>query len=300
MAASRRALLPAAVVSAAWCAPTPAPACPPLAAALSINRRAALGAGAVHLTFDDGPHPQGTPAVLEILDSFGARATFFLVAEQVQRYPALARAIADAGHAVASHGHRHRCQLRVAPRALADDLARAADVLGAATGALAPLYRPPYGVFSAAGVALVRRRGLTPWLWSRWGRDWRADATASSITASAAQGLRDGDVVLLHDADHYSAPGCWEATVAALPRILGRAQAAGLRAAALPVGETSAQRLSQYRRSAPVAGSVGHRRPKAVGRTRCRADPAADAGGIGKGAAGAWHRGPAAGAGPKY
>ena len=74
------------------------------------------------------------------------------------------------------------------------------------------------------------------WLWSRWGRDWRADATPASVARLAGEGLRGGDVVLLHDADHYSARGCWRSTVGALPRILEAAAAAGLQPRALPAG----------------------------------------------------------------
>jgi peptidoglycan/xylan/chitin deacetylase (PgdA/CDA1 family) len=210
-----------------------APVAPPVAAALRLPRRLPPGAGAIHLTFDDGPHQQATPAVLEILRAFGARATFFLVAEQVERHPALAGEITAAGHTTAIHGHRHRCQLRLPPHVVADDLRRAVDVIGAAAGPPAALYRPPYGIFSPAGLALVRRLGLAPTLWSRWAHDWRASATPASVAHEAAHGIRDGDVLLLHDADHYSQPGCWRATVAALPRILGRAAAAGLVAAPL-------------------------------------------------------------------
>jgi len=121
----------------------------------------------------------------------------------------------------------------VAPRALADDLRRASDVIGSTTGRLAPLYRPPYGIFSAAGLGLVRRRGDTPWLWSRWGRDWRADATPGSVARQAATELDPGDVILLHVADHYSAAGCWRATAGALPLILDAIEATGLRTAGL-------------------------------------------------------------------
>jgi peptidoglycan-N-acetylglucosamine deacetylase len=217
----------------AWSAPALAPLAPTLCERLGVNRRLSAAAGTVHLTFDDGPHPHGTPAVLEALAARGATATFFLVGEQVERNPALAGEIAAAGHVVALHGHRHRCLLRVGPRALAEDLRRAGETIGAAAGALAPLYRPPYGIFSAAGLALARRRGDAPWLWSRWGRDWRGDATPASVAALAAAGLAAGDVVLLHDADHYSAPGCWRATAAALPRILDAADERHLRPAAL-------------------------------------------------------------------
>ncbi len=109
------------------------------------------GAAGVALTFDDGPHPQGTPATLAALDAAGARATFFLVGEQVRAYPALAAEIVAAGHEVAVHGDRHRNLLRLTPRALAADLDRAAATIGEATGRAPTLHRPPYGIYSHAG-----------------------------------------------------------------------------------------------------------------------------------------------------
>ena len=129
---------------------------------------------AVALTFDDGPHPEGTPAVLEALRKDGASAIFFLCGEQVERDPALAAEIAAAGHTVAVHGYRHRNALRLAPRTFVDDLVRAIATIEEAGGSRLTLYRPPYGIFSYPGIAEVKARGLAPLLWSRWGHDWRA------------------------------------------------------------------------------------------------------------------------------
>src|SRR5882757_6577854 len=134
--------------ASAWAAPALAPIVPAVARVLEVPTRCAL-AGAVAVTFDDGPHPQGTPAVLRALAVAGAHATFFLVGEQVRRDPALAAEIAAAGHAVAVHGDRHRNLLRVGPRALADDLDRAAQTIADVTGAVPVHYRPPYGILNA-------------------------------------------------------------------------------------------------------------------------------------------------------
>src|SRR5439155_8821651 len=144
--------------ASAWSLPALAPLVPPLCGALGVERRLEPARGAVALTFDDGPHPQGTPAVLEALERTGAVATFFLVGEQVERRPALAREITTAGHGIALHGHRHRNLLRVPPRALAEDLRRAGALIAEATGVAPRLYRPPYGIFSAAGLVLAERR----------------------------------------------------------------------------------------------------------------------------------------------
>jgi peptidoglycan/xylan/chitin deacetylase (PgdA/CDA1 family) len=214
--------------AAAWAAPALAPVLPAVARGLGVATRCAP-AGGVAVTFDDGPHPQGTPAVLGALAAAGAHATFFLVGEQVRRDPAVAAEIAAAGHAVAVHGDRHRNLLRVGPRALADDLDRAAATVADATGIVPVLHRPPYGIYSPYALRAVRARGWTPLLWSQWGRDWTRRATPASVAATVTRTLAEGDVLLLHDADHYSGRDCWRATAGALPRVLDAVAAAGLR-----------------------------------------------------------------------
>jgi peptidoglycan-N-acetylglucosamine deacetylase len=205
---------------------------PRLAAAYGIELRLATD-DRVALTFDDGPHPQGTPAVLAQLARHGARATFFLLGEQVARDPALARAIADAGHELALHGYRHTLLLRRRVREVAADLERAHAAIADATGVEPALYRPPYGVFSAGALAHVRARGWRPLLWSRWGRDWERRATPASIARRATSGLRPGDVVLLHDSDAYSSERSWRRTTAALPSVLEAVAALGVAASSV-------------------------------------------------------------------
>jgi peptidoglycan-N-acetylglucosamine deacetylase len=222
----QRRAIGAAALAAMWCAPAPAPVVPLLADPFGIALRLRPPHG-IALTFDDGPHPQGTPAVLEHLERANAHATFFLVGEQVERRPSLAAEIVAAGHEIAVHGYRHTLLLRRMPWDLSEDLARAADVIGAATGVEATCYRPPYGVFSTAGLVLVRRRGWRPLLWSRWGRDWTRRAKPAGIARLATRNLSGGDVVLLHDADFYSSAGSWAKTVAALPSIIDAVRATG-------------------------------------------------------------------------
>jgi peptidoglycan/xylan/chitin deacetylase (PgdA/CDA1 family) len=221
--------------AALWCGPGLAPHLPPLCDALRIPRR--LDVDGVVLTFDDGPHPEGTPAVLDALGE--KRAVFFMVGEQVERYPALAADVAAAGHEIALHGFRHRNQMRVTPRWLADDLARGAEAVAAATGQTPRLYRPPYGIFTPPGLALARA-----WhellLWSKWGRDWRARTTPEAIASLATREVAPGDVILLHDADWYSSSGSHRRTAAAIPRVLDAIERAGLQ----PTGSGSAASAS--------------------------------------------------------
>lgn len=187
--------------------------------ALGVETQAAGGRGAA-LTFDDGPHAQGTPAVLDILAARGAQATFFLVGEQVLRNPALAAEIVAGGHAIGLHCHRHRNLLRLAPWQVREDVARAQTTIEEATGISPALYRPPYGILNASALRIARQAGRRTLLWSDWGRDWRARATPESIAAEVTDDAREGSILLLHDADDYSAPGSWRQTALALPRVL--------------------------------------------------------------------------------
>jgi peptidoglycan-N-acetylglucosamine deacetylase len=182
----------------------------------------------VALTFDDGPHPKGTPAVLASLDAHRARATFFLAGEQVRRYPALAREIVAAGNEVGLHGDRHRLLLLLTPAQTRDDLDRGFETIAEATGLAPRLWRPPYGILSTAALLHARRRGWETVLWSRHGRDWASSATPKSIFVRLEPGLESGGILLLHDADHYAAPGSWARTAQSLELLLTALDERGL------------------------------------------------------------------------
>ncbi len=199
----------------------------PLRRVLGVEDRVATPAH-VALTFDDGPHPQGTPATLELLEEAGVAATFFVVGEQVRRYGSLVGEILAAGHEVALHCERHRNLLRLTPRQTRVNLDRAAEAIAGAGAPAVRLYRPPYGVFNATALREARRRAWRPLLWTRWGRDWDARARPQAIAARLTDGIVAGDVLLLHDADWYSAAESWRRTVGALPAVLEAIDAAGL------------------------------------------------------------------------
>jgi len=220
--------LAAAALTGAYLLPGLAYHAPPLCRLLGVASRT-RGETGVALTFDDGPHPAGTPAVLAVLAQRGVRATFFLVGEQVARDPSLAAEIVAAGHRVGLHCDRHRNLLRLGPRAVHDDIERARGRIEDATGSAIRLYRPPYGVFNAAALAIAHARGWRPLLWTHWGRDWKATATALSIASLlTGPGLGHGSVLLLHDADDYGDSGCWRGTVSALPLVLDELERRGL------------------------------------------------------------------------
>jgi peptidoglycan-N-acetylglucosamine deacetylase len=217
----------AGVAMASYLLPGLAGAWPAMRGPLGVEDRTSTRRGYA-LTFDDGPHAEGTPAVLEILAREKVPATFFLVGEQIRRNPSLPREILEAGHRIALHCDRHRNLLRLAPAQVREDIARAESAIGDSTGLTPELYRPPYGVLNAAALRLARARGWRTLLWSQWGRDWEKRATPDSIAAKVTEGAGEGAVLLLHDADDYSAEGSWRRTVAALPSVIETMRARGV------------------------------------------------------------------------
>ena len=174
----------------------------------------------IAITFDDGPDPTSTPQFLSVLDDHRVHATFFVLGRMLVRAPELGREIAAAGHELAVHGWEHCNLLGRGPRATYDDFARARDLVGDVTGTAPRFVRPPYGVLTAAALWSGRRLGLTPVLWTAWGRDWEARATASSVRALVNRDARGGGTVLLHDSDCTSSPQSWRATLGAMPMLL--------------------------------------------------------------------------------
>lgn len=192
-----------------------------------VVRRLACG-DAVAVTFDDGPHPEGTPAVLAELERLGMTATFYVVASRARRHPEALRAVAAAGHELGLHGGRHVPHGLVPPLVLERMLARARAEVAEVAGVEPRTLRAPFGAASLSTLRFAARSGMPLVSWSRWGRDWEPWATPESIASRVAGGVRAGDILLLHDSDAYSAAGSWRRTVAALPAIAEALTTAGL------------------------------------------------------------------------
>jgi peptidoglycan/xylan/chitin deacetylase (PgdA/CDA1 family) len=186
------------------------------------------------LTFDDGPDPDGTPAVLDALDAAGVRATFFVVGEQLMRHHALAREALARGHELGLHGFEHARHDSMPGRMAADDVARGVGTFEAAVGRRPRFFRPPYGLFNEHSYAACGDLGLEPVYWSAWGLDWE-DMAAARIAELVGRDLSDGAVVLLHDSARYGHRPSAAPTAEAVGLIAAQAEALGL--ALAPLGE---------------------------------------------------------------
>lgn len=185
-------------------------------------------AGHVALTFDDGPDPRSTPVILDELDRLGWKATFFLLGTMVRAAPSLAGELVARGHEVGVHGDRHANHILRSAAWTVPDLGRAKTAISEAAGVTPRWFRPPYGALAASSLLAARRHHLRTVLWTTWGRDWRAEATAASVTEEVLQHGQGGATVLLHDSDCTSAPGSWRATLGALDRLAGAWAGAGV------------------------------------------------------------------------
>ncbi|MEP6642474.1 MAG: polysaccharide deacetylase family protein [Gaiellales bacterium] len=198
-------------------------------------RRVPARADAVALTFDDGPHSDGTPAVLAELERLGMRATFYVIATRARRHPQLLRDVTKAGHELGLHGGRHLPHGLVPPFVLERELRDARSEIEALAGVELRTLRAPFGAVSLSTLRFASRSGMRVVGWSRWGRDWERRATPAAIARRVAGGAEGGDILLLHDSDAYSAAGSWRRTTDALPGVAELLGERGLRA--VTVGE---------------------------------------------------------------
>jgi peptidoglycan/xylan/chitin deacetylase (PgdA/CDA1 family) len=184
----------------------------------------------VALTFDDGPDPEHTPAILDELQRLDVVATFFLVGTRARNHPDIVQRMIREGHAVGSHSSSHPEPWRLPLRSLVREYRQGRAEVEQAAQRTVRLFRPPKGHLDGAGAAAMLAAGVRPWLWTIDPQDWQPDVSADYLVANMAD-LGEGDVVLLHDAiEGPLAESALDrsATRAALPAIAALARDRGL------------------------------------------------------------------------
>src|SRR5262249_21758744 len=157
----------------------------------------AAAAGAVAITIDDGPDPAVTPQVLDMLDQYRARATFFCIGERVQQHAQLAREIVSRGHPIENHSQHHLHRFSVlGPRGIAAEIARAQDTIETVTGQRPRFFRAPAGLRNPFLEPVLSRLGLQLTSWTRRGFD-TVNPDAGVVFRRLARGLAGGDILLL-------------------------------------------------------------------------------------------------------
>lgn len=166
---------------------------------LNIISRGQRSEPYAYLTFDDGPDPEFTPAVLDLLAKHHIQASFFVLGEACVAHPALVRRIADAGHDIGIHSYSHAHPWRLSQADVREEIRRCYHTLADTTGNATQLFRPAYGRIRPAALAQAKALGLHTVLWNRsvvdWGRWGTVEAIQRRLTAT-----KPGDIVLMHDA----------------------------------------------------------------------------------------------------
>jgi peptidoglycan/xylan/chitin deacetylase (PgdA/CDA1 family) len=183
-------------------------------------RRAA--GNAVLFTFDDGPHPDTTPGVLDRLKQYNARAIFFVVGNRIPRAPHLLERIVREGHLIGNHTFTHPLDRSMGLREYEEDLVRCQQEVFRLSGAHPKFHRPPMGQVSLASVIAPRRLGLRNLFWSCIARDWlfNSDEAAHQRADELARSIQPRDILLFHDER--------TTTLAALDRLLPALTARGI------------------------------------------------------------------------
>ncbi len=183
----------------------------------------------VALTFDDGPDPLYTPAILDILAQHNVKATFFVVGRHVELYPDIARRIVAEGHDIGNHTYSHRSLIPLGTERVLEEIIRCEEIIEAVTGERPYLFRPPRGVYSQAVREILNERQYTLALWSISSQDWR-ESSSRIITQNILQSVCGGDILLFHDSGNIISAqgGNRYNTVSALPVILAGLEEKGL------------------------------------------------------------------------
>lgn len=201
----------------------------------SWRRLPSLGRGdEVALTFDDGPDPEVTPRVLELLAAGGARASFFLIGSRAAEHPELVGRIVAAGHRVENHTqhHRHTFAFNVYPF-LRREIETAQRVLGGLAGRAPAYFRAPAGIHNLFLSAVLARLGIFFVSWTRRGYD-TVEKDAAKVLARLTHGLAPGDILLLHDGNAARTSGGRPVVLEVLPLLLAELARRRLRAVPLP------------------------------------------------------------------
>lgn len=151
------------------------------------------GKPSVYLTFDDGPIPESTPWLLKTLEEYGAKATFFMVADNVRKYPHLHKAVVDAGHSIGNHTFHHRPPFRQSIEEMMDDVRLADDILHSR------IFRPPHGLILPSQQKALADAGYRIVMFDLNTLDYRADRTPQQIIDSVSRHVRPGCIINFHD-----------------------------------------------------------------------------------------------------
>ena len=200
---------------------------------LSRLPAAAAARGEIAITLDDGPNPEVTPAVLDLLAAHQARATFFCIGTAAQAHAALLRRIVAAGHSVQNHSahHRHNFSL-MGPTGMAREIGEAQARLADITGIRPHCFRAPAGLRNPLLDPVLHRLGLNLVSWTRRGFDTR-EGRADVVLARLTKQLGAGDILLLHDGHAARTASGQPVALAVLPQLLARCAAAGLKTVTL-------------------------------------------------------------------
>ena len=161
---------------------------------------------AVYLTFDDGPIPEATPFVLETLARYGIRATFFMVGDNIRKYPEIFRQVVAAGHRIGNHTYNHIGGLRWLSKNYLKNTLQAQEIIDDGMEPAmnsftlsAPLFRPPHGWMRPLQYRIIRRQGYRIVMWDLVTRDYSKRLTADDVLANIKHYSRNGSIITFHD-----------------------------------------------------------------------------------------------------
>ncbi|MGN7117201.1 polysaccharide deacetylase family protein [Lysinibacillus odysseyi] len=172
----------------------------------------------VALTFDDGPHPKGTPAILQTLKEYNVKATFFMMGIQAEKFPDMVKQVADQGHEIGNHTYSHPNARKRTTAEMIEEVNKTNEMIERAAGKKPVLFRPPYGIYTSELLEYTEKNGISTILWSVDSLDWESK-NAEAIHQVVKENVTNQSIILLHD--------IYTTTAEALPQLIQMLQKEG-------------------------------------------------------------------------
>ncbi len=181
-----------------------------------------LSKSRVYLTFDDGPSPETTPFLLEMLEKEGVTASFFLIGKEAEKYPEMVEAIHKSGHSIGNHSYSHLYMPRLNNKELELEIERTNTIIKEITGEQPKIFRPPYGLMCKRTAQVLSDNSMHPVYWTQAPEDWAAPG-AQRVIRRVLLKLRPGSLIVLHEGQSLK-----EQTLAAAKEIIYRCKSSEL------------------------------------------------------------------------
>ncbi|NLY46255.1 MAG: polysaccharide deacetylase family protein [Tissierella sp.] len=177
----------------------------------------------IALTFDDGPHPQYTTEILDLLKKHNIKATFFVLGQLAEKYPDIIKRQVNEGHEVGNHTYSHFDITKISKDEFKEEFRRTQDIISSLTGVESNVFRPPYGLYNENVVKIINEQqsNIILWTYDQDSKDW-SNPGVDKIVDTTVANIKNGDIILFHDYVYHETSNTVSALESIIPELINK------------------------------------------------------------------------------